>query len=164
METKDCCPCRAGTRAKGHGAVEEPCACRLARGYAAPPAARNLCSSEWKGGHPRGYRTGFRGVHHADGHDGFNDLSRATTRGVAPRNAEAGCWAHVLRSIGKRAVSDCGGGAPAHWSSPRPRKAYPRTARADRRRARQAGAGPPRLHSGQARGRAGQAAGKDGHR
>jgi len=58
-----------------------------------PPAALFFYSSDRKGEHPRAHLKGFRGVIHADGYAGFNELFAGN------RIAEAGCWAHVRRKF-----------------------------------------------------------------
>src|SRR5262249_3823746 len=45
------------------------------------------------GEHPRGHLKDFRGVVHADGYAGFNELF------AGGRIVEAGCWAHVRRKF-----------------------------------------------------------------
>ena len=53
-------------------------------------AHRRHCSSpDRKGQHPRDHLKDFRGVIHADGYAGFNELFAGN------RVAEAACWAHV---------------------------------------------------------------------
>jgi transposase len=58
-----------------------------------PPAALFHYSPDRKGEHPRAHLEGFRGVIHADGYAGFNELF---TDG---KILEAGCWAHVRRKF-----------------------------------------------------------------
>jgi hypothetical protein len=50
-------------------------------------------SPDRKGEHPRAHLKDFRGVIHADGYAGFNELFAGN------RIAEAGCWAHVRRKF-----------------------------------------------------------------
>src|SRR5438445_4285688 len=68
-----------------------------------PPAALFFYSPDRKGEHPRAHLKDFRGVIHADGYAGFNELF------VGGRIVEAGCWAHVRRKF-----FDC----PAATASP----------------------------------------------
>src|SRR6202140_2561258 len=58
-----------------------------------PPAALFFYSPDRKGEHPRAHLKGFRGIIHADGYAGFNELF------VGGRIVEAGCWAHVRRKF-----------------------------------------------------------------
>src|SRR5256714_3992036 len=58
-----------------------------------PPAALFFYSPDRKGEHPRAHLKDFRGVIHADGYAGFNELF------VGGRIVEAGCWAHVRRKF-----------------------------------------------------------------
>src|SRR5438094_5960623 len=58
-----------------------------------PPAALFFYSPHRKGEHPRAHLKDFRGVIHADGYAGFNELF------VGGRIVEAGCWAHVRRKF-----------------------------------------------------------------
>jgi len=58
-----------------------------------PPAALFYYSPDRKGEHPRAHLAGFRGVIHADGYAGFNELFAGN------RIAEAACWAHVRRKF-----------------------------------------------------------------
>src|SRR5437588_1346294 len=58
-----------------------------------PPAALFFDSPDRKGEHPRAHLKDFRGVIHADGYAGFNELF------VGGRIVEAGCWAHVRRKF-----------------------------------------------------------------
>ena len=58
-----------------------------------PPAALFFYSPDRKGEHPRTHLKDFRGVIHADGYAGFNELF------VGGRIVEAGCWAHVRRKF-----------------------------------------------------------------
>jgi transposase len=58
-----------------------------------PPAALFFYSPDRKGEHPRAHLKDFRGVIHADGYAGFNELF------VRGRIVEAGCWAHVRRKF-----------------------------------------------------------------
>jgi transposase len=58
-----------------------------------PPAALFFYSPDRKGEHPRAHLKDFRGVIHADGYAGFNELFAGN------RIAEAGCWAHVRRKF-----------------------------------------------------------------
>ena len=60
-----------------------------------PPAAALLFySPDRKGEHPRTHLKDFRGVIHADGYAGFNELF------VGGRITEAGCWAHPWTAPG----------------------------------------------------------------
>jgi transposase len=58
-----------------------------------PPAALFFYSPDRKGEHPRTHLKDFRGVIHADGYAGFNELF------VGGWITEAGCWAHVRRKF-----------------------------------------------------------------
>src|ERR1700730_4343233 len=58
-----------------------------------PPAALFCYSPDRKGEHPQAHLTDFRGVIHADGYAGFNELL------VGGRIVEAGCWAHARRKF-----------------------------------------------------------------
>jgi len=58
-----------------------------------PPAAVFFYSPDRKGEHPRDHLEAFRGVIHADGYAGFNELFAGN------RIAEAACWAHVRRKF-----------------------------------------------------------------
>jgi hypothetical protein len=58
-----------------------------------PPAALFFYSPDLKGEHPRAHLKDFRGVIHADGYAGSNELF------VGGRIVEAGCWAHVRRKF-----------------------------------------------------------------
>src|SRR5438874_1440095 len=58
-----------------------------------PPAALFFYSPDRKGEHPRAHLKDFRGVIHADGYAGFNELF------AGGRIVEAGCWAHVRRKF-----------------------------------------------------------------
>src|SRR6202011_4800112 len=60
---------------------------------ARPPAALFFYSPDRKGEHPQAHLRHFRGVIHADGYAGFNELF------VGGRIVEAGCWAHVRRKF-----------------------------------------------------------------
>ena len=60
---------------------------------ARPPAALFFYSSDRKGEHPQAHLTDFRGVIHADGYAGFNELF------TGGRIVEAACWAHVRRKF-----------------------------------------------------------------
>jgi transposase len=60
---------------------------------ARPPAALFFYSPDRKGEHPRAHLKDFRGVIHADGYAGFNELF------AGGRITEAGCWAHVRRKF-----------------------------------------------------------------
>jgi hypothetical protein len=57
------------------------------------PAALFFYSPDRKGEHPRTHLKDFRGVIHADGYAGFNELF------LGGRIVEAGCWAHVRRKF-----------------------------------------------------------------
>jgi len=56
------------------------------------PAALFFYSPDRKGEHRQAHLKDFRGVIHADGYTGFNELF------AGGRNVEAGCWAHVRRN------------------------------------------------------------------
>ena len=58
-----------------------------------PPAALFFYSPDRKGEHPQVHLKQFRGVIHADGYAGFNQLF------AGGRIVEAGCWAHVRRKF-----------------------------------------------------------------
>jgi hypothetical protein len=58
-----------------------------------PPAALFFYSLDRKGAHPQAHLKDFRGVIHADGYAGFNELF------AGGRIVEAGCWAHVRRKF-----------------------------------------------------------------
>jgi transposase len=58
-----------------------------------PPAALFFYSPDRKGEHPQAHLKDFRGVIHADGYAGFNQLF------IGGRIVEAGCWAHVRRKF-----------------------------------------------------------------
>jgi transposase len=58
-----------------------------------PPAALFFYSPDRKGEHPRAHLKDFRGIIHADGYAGFNELFAGN------RIAEAACWAHVRRKF-----------------------------------------------------------------
>jgi transposase len=58
-----------------------------------PPAALFFYSPDRKGEHPRAHLREFRGVIHADGYAGFNELFAGN------RIVEAACWAHVRRKF-----------------------------------------------------------------
>jgi len=62
-------------------------------GGARPPVALFFYSPDRKGEHPQAHLKDFRGVIHADGYAGFNELF------VGGRIVEAGCWAHVRRKF-----------------------------------------------------------------
>jgi Transposase IS66 family len=62
-------------------------------GGARPPGALFFYSPDRKGEHPQAHLNDFRGVIHADGYAGFNELF------VGGRIVEAGCWAHVRRKF-----------------------------------------------------------------
>ena len=57
------------------------------------PAALFVYSSDRKGEHPKAHLRDFRGVIHADGYSGFNELFAGN------RITEAACWAHVRRKF-----------------------------------------------------------------
>ena len=57
------------------------------------PAALFFYSPDRKGEHPQAHLKDFRGVIHADGYAGFNELF------AGRRIVEAGCWAHVRRKF-----------------------------------------------------------------
>ena len=58
-----------------------------------PPAALFFYSADRKGEHPRAHLKEFRGVIHADGYAGFNELF------AGGKIVEAACWAHVRRKF-----------------------------------------------------------------
>jgi transposase len=58
-----------------------------------PPAALFSYSADRKGEHPQKHLKDFRGVIHADGYAGFNELFAGN------RITEAACWAHVRRKF-----------------------------------------------------------------
>ena len=58
-----------------------------------PPAALFYYSPDRRGEHPRTHLKDFRGVIHADGYAGFNELF------AGGRITEAACWAHVRRKF-----------------------------------------------------------------
>ena len=58
-----------------------------------PPTALFFYSADRKGAHPQRHLKDFRGVIHADGYAGFNELFAGN------RIAEAACWAHVRRKF-----------------------------------------------------------------
>jgi transposase len=58
-----------------------------------PPAALFWYSPDRKGEHPQAHLQDFRGVIHADGYAGFNELFAGN------RITEAACWAHVRRKF-----------------------------------------------------------------
>ena len=58
-----------------------------------PPAALFFYSPDRKSEHPRAHLGDFRGVIHADGYAGFDELFAGN------RIAEAACWAHVRRKF-----------------------------------------------------------------
>jgi hypothetical protein len=60
---------------------------------ARPPAALFCYSPDRKGEHPQGHLRAFRGIIHADGYAGFNELFAGN------RIIEAACWAHVRRKF-----------------------------------------------------------------
>jgi hypothetical protein len=60
---------------------------------ARPPAALFCYSVDRKGEHPQTHLQDFRGVIHADGYAGFNQLFAGN------RITEAACWAHVRRKF-----------------------------------------------------------------
>jgi hypothetical protein len=60
---------------------------------ARPPAALFFYSPDRKGEHPQAHLKDFRGVIHADGYAGFNELF------VGDRIVEAACWAHIRRKF-----------------------------------------------------------------
>jgi transposase len=60
---------------------------------ARPPAALFFYSPDRKGEHPRAHLKAFRGIIHADGYAGFNELFASN------RILEAACWAHVRRKF-----------------------------------------------------------------
>jgi transposase len=60
---------------------------------ARPPAALFCYSPDRKGAHPQRHLQDFRGVIHADGYAGFNELFEGK------RITEAACWAHVRRKF-----------------------------------------------------------------
>jgi transposase len=58
-----------------------------------PPAALFFYSPDRKGEHPQVHLKDFRGVIHADGYAGFNELF------AGGKIVEAACWAHVRRKF-----------------------------------------------------------------
>src|SRR5712671_2535143 len=62
-------------------------------GGSRPAAALFFYSPDRKGEHPQAHLTVFRGVIHADGYAGFNELF------AGGRIVEAACWAHVRRKF-----------------------------------------------------------------
>ena len=60
---------------------------------ARPPTALFFYSPDRKGEHPQAHLKDFRGVIHADGYAGFNELF------AGGRIVEAGCWAHGRRKF-----------------------------------------------------------------
>jgi transposase len=65
-------------------------------GHSLARGRRRPCSSTHpigKGEHPQAHLKDFRGVIHADGYVGFNELFTGN------RIVEAGCWAHVRRKF-----------------------------------------------------------------
>src|SRR5437016_14684208 len=66
---------------------------RAAVRRARPPAALSFYSPDRKGTHPRAHLKEFRGIIHADGYAGFNELFAGN------RIVEAACWAHVRRKF-----------------------------------------------------------------
>jgi transposase len=58
-----------------------------------PPAALFFYSPDRKGERPQAHLKDFRGIIHADGYAGFNELF------ANGEIAEAGCWAHVRRKF-----------------------------------------------------------------
>jgi transposase len=62
-------------------------------GGARSPTALFFYSPDRKGEHPQAHLRDFRGVIHADGYAGFNELF------IGGRIVEAGCWAHVRRKF-----------------------------------------------------------------
>src|SRR5246127_2350534 len=60
---------------------------------ARPPAALFFYSPARRGEHPQAHLKEFRGVIHADGYAGFNELF------AGGRIVEAACWAHVRRKF-----------------------------------------------------------------
>jgi len=77
-----------------------------------PPAALFFYSSDRKGEHPQAHLKDFRGVIHADGYAGFNELF------AGGRIVEAACWAHVaaqiLRCSRRHRLADRQGSARPH--------------------------------------------------
>src|SRR5204863_9723057 len=86
-----------------------------------PPAALFFYSPDRKGEHPRAHLKEFRGVIHADGYAGFNELFTGN------RIGEAACWAprqaQVLRRACRQRLPDREGGARTHWQALRHREA-----------------------------------------
>ena len=58
-----------------------------------PPVALFFYSPDRKGEHPQAHLKDFRGVIHADGYAGFNELF------AGGRIVEAACWAHMRRKF-----------------------------------------------------------------
>ena len=86
-----------------------------------PPAALFFYSPDRKGEHPRAHLKEFRGVIHADGYAGFNELFTGN------RIGGAACWdprqAQVLRRACRQRLPDREGGARTHWQALRHREA-----------------------------------------
>ena len=66
---------------------------RAAVRRARPPAVLFFYSPDRKGAHPRAHLKEFRGIIHADGYAGFNELFAGN------RIVEAACWVHVRRKF-----------------------------------------------------------------
>src|SRR4029077_13205130 len=65
----------------------------MALAGARPPAALFFYSPDREGEHPQAHLKDFRGVIHADGCAGFNELF------FGDRIVEVACWAHVRRKF-----------------------------------------------------------------
>ena len=79
-----------------------------------PPAALFFYSPDRKGQHPRDHLKDFRGIIHADGYAGFNELFAGN------RIAEAACWAHPWTAPGAQgkntaSLADYGRVQPSIW-------------------------------------------------
>jgi len=89
-----------------------------------PPAALFYYSPDRRGEHPQGHLTDFRGVIHADGYAGFNELF------IGGRIVEAACWAHVRRKFfdvhARDRLADRQGSARSHRPALRGREDHQR--------------------------------------
>ena len=87
-----------------------------------PPAALFFYSSDRKGEHPQAHLKDFRGVIHADGYAGFNELF------AGGRIVEAACWAHVCESAWNKdpvfGVIGIQSGPPGRWVQSGFRRGY----------------------------------------
>ncbi len=68
-------------------------------GSKTPPTVCYFYSPDRKGEHPRGHLKDFRGILHADGYAGFNELYEAKEPGGPPKVLEAACMAHMRRKF-----------------------------------------------------------------